>query len=80
MQVRTFPYPTLIKHAKTKTPFILKIKWNRLTCSEGKQGIESTLEVDGISCNFSSLKACEFDDSISFTSLVNDSPITQKNK
>jgi hypothetical protein len=78
VQVGTFPYLTLLKHATTKTPFGLKITWIRLTFGEGKQGIESTLEVDGISCNFSSLKAHEFDNSISFASLGNDSLILKR--
>ncbi len=68
VQARTFPYLTLLKHATMKTPFKLKITWNRLTFGEGKQGIESTPKVNGISCNFSSLKVREFDDSISFAS------------
>jgi hypothetical protein len=76
VQARTFPYPVLLKHAMMKTLFRLKITWNRITFGEGKQGIESTPEVDGISCNSSSLKVREFDDSISFASLGNDSSIT----
>jgi len=59
-----------------KTLFRLKITWNRITFGEGKQGIESIPEVDGISCNSSSLKAREFDDSICFASLENKSLIT----
>jgi len=52
---------------------------NGLTFNEGEQGIgESILKVDGISCNFSSPKVCEFGDSNSSTSLENDTLITLK--
>jgi hypothetical protein len=78
MQAGTFPYPILLKHATMKTTFKLKITWDRLTFGVGKQGIESTPKVVGISCNFSSLKAREFDNSIFLASLGNDSLILKR--